>query len=119
MSRSRAVMLGFFTAWPFLYMVLFMCSVFGIIIAGILDESRFTEPPFFFILIIPLHFLTILEVIVLMVIYIIHIFRTDQVENDKKALWAVVIFLGNIFAMPVYWYLYVWKNCRPGASDTR
>ena len=27
-----------------------------------------------------------------------------------KALWAIVLFLGNIFAMPVYWYLYIWKG---------
>jgi len=46
----------------------------------------------------------------MIIIYIIHIFKTEKVPQDKKALWAVVIFLGNMIAMPIYWYLYIWKQ---------
>ena len=62
----------------------------------------------------PLHLLTMLEILVLLVIYIVHVFKTDSVPQDKKALWAVVLFLGNMLAMPVYWYLYIWKEHRQG-----
>jgi len=61
----------------------------------------------------PLHFLTMLEILALLVIYIMHVFKTDSVPQDKKALWAVVLFLGNMIAMPIYWYLYIWKEARP------
>jgi multisubunit Na+/H+ antiporter MnhB subunit len=44
------------------------------------------------------------------VIYIINVFGNDRVEKDKKALWAVVLFLGSILAMVVYWYLYIWRQ---------
>ena len=60
--------------------------------------------------ILPLHFLTIFEIFVLSVIYIVHVFKTDRVAQDKKALWAVVLFLGNMIAMPFYWYLFIWKE---------
>ena len=41
--------------------------------------------------------------------YIVYLFRTKHVRQDKKALWAVVLFLGNFVAMPIFWYHYVWK----------
>jgi hypothetical protein len=45
----------------------------------------------------------------------VNVFRNDQVEKDKKVLWAVVIFMGNMIAMPIYWYLYIWKDVPPGS----
>jgi len=44
-----------------------------------------------------------LESLVLFVIYIVHLFKTDRVPNNKKALWAVVLFLGSMIAMPICW----------------
>ncbi len=55
-------------------------------------------------------------VVALTILYIVHLFRTDRVPADKKALWAVVLLLGNILAMPVYWYLYVWPKQLEGAA---
>jgi cytosine/uracil/thiamine/allantoin permease len=51
-----------------------------------------------------------LAVIALMVFYIVNVFRNDRVDKDKKALWAVVLFMGNMIAMPIYWYLYIWRE---------
>ena len=65
--------------------------------------------PLIFKIILPLHILTMLEMFTLLAIYIIHLFKTDHVASDKKTLWAIVIFMGNILAMPIYWYLYIWK----------
>ena len=45
--------------------------------------------------------------------YIFYIFRTDRIAADKKALWAVVIFLGNMIAMPVFFFIYVWPETWP------
>ena len=52
----------------------------------------------------------------LMAFYIVHVFRTDRVPADKKALWAVVLFLGNLFAMPFYWNFYIWPRGDKGAA---
>lgn len=111
MSRGKAIALGIFTAWPILYMALFMCMVFGMMIWMELgrQEGR-VESPMIMLLIFPLHFLTMLVMLALMVIYIVHVFKTDRVPQDQKALWAVVLFLGNAIAMPVYWYLYIWRE---------
>ena len=41
--------------------------------------------------------------------YIIYLFKTNNVPKDKKALWAVVLFLGHVVSIPIFWYHYVWK----------
>jgi len=109
MSRGKAITLAVFTIWPILYMILFMGAMFTMMALSFSGTSPSSEPPIMMI-ILPLHFLTMLEIFVMIIIYIIHIFKTEKVPQDKKALWAVVIFLGNMIAMPIYWYLYIWKQ---------
>ncbi len=36
--------------------------------------------------------------------------EAQVVEGDKRAVWAVVLFLGNLVAMPVYWYTHIWRQ---------
>jgi len=55
-------------------------------------------------------------VLALTILYMVHLFRTDRVPADKKALWAVVLLLGNVLAMPVYWYFYMWPKQPEGAA---
>jgi len=43
-------------------------------------------------------------------IYIKNVFKNERISQDKKALWVVVLFLGGFVAMPIYWYLYIWKE---------
>ena len=45
----------------------------------------------------------------LVISYIAYLFATNHVPSGKRALWAVVLFLGNVFAMPFFWYFYVWR----------
>jgi cytosine/uracil/thiamine/allantoin permease len=49
-------------------------------------------------------------IMALLTFYIINVFRNDRVNKDMKILWAVVLFFGNFVAMPVYWYLYIWRD---------
>jgi hypothetical protein len=108
MSRGTAITLAVFTAWPFLYMIIFMVTWICMVMS--IGSDAHPEPPgVMFIGLMVLHLLTMLEIMGLLVIYLVHLFRTDRVPQDKKALWAVVLFLGNMLAMPVYWYLYVWR----------
>ena len=48
--------------------------------------------------------------------YLVYLFRTKHVASDRKALWAVVLFLGNMFAMPVFWFIYVWRPLKNAAA---
>jgi len=103
--------LGACTLWPIIYMFLFMGIMFSqVIMMDFGGKPVAGEMPIIMKIIFPLHFLTMIWILGLIAIYIRHIFKTEAVPQDKKALWAVVIFCGNMIAMPVYWYLYIWKK---------
>lgn len=115
MSRGKAIALACFTAWPLLYIIFFFCAMFGMMVYEFSGEK--IRSPDIFLIILPLHFFTMFDIAALLVIYIVHLFKTDRVSQDKKALWAVVLFLGQPIAMPIYWYLCIWPGTSAEPSD--
>jgi hypothetical protein len=108
MKKPGKVLLGLVTLWPFFYLILFFAVIFSTVV--FMPGSGEPGPPPLIALILPLHLFTMLAVMALMVFYIVNVFRNDRVDKDKKALWAVVLFMGNMIAMPIYWYLYIWRE---------
>jgi hypothetical protein len=110
MKKSTKILLGLATLWPFLYMILFFVFVFSSILFMPGTRGEESGPPFFFVVFIAIHLFTMFWIMALTVFYMVNVFRNDRVDKDKKVLWAVVIFMGNMIAMPIYWYLYIWKE---------
>jgi hypothetical protein len=52
----------------------------------------------------------------LMAFYIVHVFKNPALKDDRRALWAVVLFMGLPFSAPVYWWLFIWRPARGNAS---
>jgi len=112
MKKPVKIILGVATLWPLLYMGFFFVSFF-------LPFFAFGPGlPASFEVLFLLHCFTILWTLVLLIIYIVNVFTNDRVEKDTKALWAVVVFMGNVIAMPVYWYLYIWRQPKGTIEDT-
>jgi hypothetical protein len=119
MSKIKAIVLAVFTIWPIVYMVLFMGMALAMMISaisGLNPPGGPGGPLSAFKIIFLLHFLTIIDVFALLVVYIRYLFKTETVPKDKKALWAVALFLGNMVSMPVFWYLYIWKQLQKGVQ---
>ena len=114
LSKPAKVLIAAATAWPLVYMFLFMGFIFSIVVRGLSGPHTRGEVPVAFKLVFLLHLLTILWMFALLAFYIIYLFKSDRVAQDKKALWAVVLFFGNMIAMPVFWYLYIWRE--PGST---
>jgi hypothetical protein len=110
MKKPTKVLLGLASLWPLLYMIFFFVFIFFSIFFISSSGDPGSGPPFFFFLIFPLHLLTMVLIMALTVFYIVNVFRNERVDKDKKALWAIVLFMGNMIAMPIYWYLYIWKE---------
>ena len=108
MSKAAATLVGIVTLLPITYAILFILESI-LLIAG---TDRLSSQSFAILAI--LHVSVILLSWVLLGFYIWHLFKTELVPNDMKALWAVVLFLGNMLTMPVYWYLYIWKPAESG-----
>ncbi len=110
-SRATTIVIGLLSLWPILYMgIFFGVLAFTFVRFASASAAHPAEAPVFFLALFPLHFLTILLQFALIAIYVIHAFRTDRIENDKRVLWVVVLFLGNMLAFPIYWYLYLWRE---------
>jgi hypothetical protein len=103
-SRIGKLFLGAVTLLPLAYMAYSFWLVLSSFGSGgpVHDEQQFNH-------LFKLHMATMALLFGLLVFYVIHLFRTSAVPNDKKALWAVVLFFGNIPAMIVYWFLYIWR----------
>ncbi len=102
-SKQAAALIGFITMLPIAYMFVFFLLVI-LLMAG--NPASHKGP---FIILFIFHFAMIILSWCLTAFYIYYLFKTDYVPQDKKALWAVVIFLGNMLAMPIFWYIYIWK----------
>ena len=110
MSKYKKIILGIFTFWPIVYMVIFFLFFLQ---SFFMAFSKKVHPNFsgiVFFIIFGLHFLTIILVVFLLIIYIINVFKNKKISPDMKTFWAVVLLLGNFIAMPIYWYLYIFKE---------
>ena len=114
MQKPAKVVLGALSLWPIVYMFLFIGFFFLAVLAGPGPAEPGSGPNPAWALFIGVHLLTMVLILALEVFYIVDIFRNNRVEGDKKALWAIVIFFGNAIAMPIYWYLYIWKAASVG-----
>jgi hypothetical protein len=110
MARTNKIILAIATLWPIIYSIAFIVFVLSRFILASSYSYPQSELEAAIYLISVLHPLTIIIIVVLLVVYIRNLFKNNHVSRDKKALWAVVLFLGNIFAMPIYWYLYIWNQ---------
>lgn len=113
MKKPAKVALAIATIWPFLWMMLFFAFIFGTMFWCSSHPKSGSEErgmPLAVMLFFAGHFLTMLLIFGLTAFYIVYLFRTDRVAQDKKALWAIVLFMGSALAFPVFWYLYIWKE---------
>lgn len=107
LSRPIVVLLGIATVVPWVYMPLFIAFVFLPI-----TRANPTEAIAIFDRIFAIHMGVGFFCMALMAFFVVYLFKTSLVPNEKKALWAVVLFAANLFAMPIFWYIYMWKPSR-------
>ncbi|MFN7941080.1 MAG: hypothetical protein U0X73_05750 [Thermoanaerobaculia bacterium] len=114
-SRPLALLVGFVTALPVVYMGLFIASFFG--------ESANSQQsmPVFgtFETMIIFHLLTMLLGLGLVIFYVVHAFKNPDLASDKRILWVLIIFMGSVFGMAAYWYVHIWQPSSASSAGTR
>jgi hypothetical protein len=91
----------------FLFMGFIATTMFWMGGPGAQPSEDSTGIPTVFLLVFAAHAATILLMFGLVTFYIVYLFKSNRVPPDKKALWAAVLFLGNMLAMPIFLYLYI------------
>jgi hypothetical protein len=110
-SKSTRILIGIGTLWPPIYFVFFMASI-GL--SFVLFGKPSHKPPSIdvFKYLFPLHCFTMLLSFGLTAVYIVHAVRNAGLRQEMRLIWIIVLFMGNMFAFPVYWWLYL----RPGLT---
>ena len=72
--------------------------------------------PIGFIGLFAAHMITILLIIGLMPLYIVLVVKNRQLDETMRIVWVVLICMLGMLAMPVYWYLYIWRNRLPASA---
>jgi len=72
--------------------------------------------PFGFAALFAAHILTILLIFGLMPLYIVLVVKSPQLDETMRIVWVVLICMMGFFAMPIYWFLYVWRNRAPSSA---
>ena len=102
--------------WPPVYMLLFFALIIAAAIRGGGDPDNDLLLPFG--VLIGLHIATILLALGATVAYVVHAWRSPLVKRDERTLWILVLLLGGIVAMPVYWWLHLRRGAQPQALTT-
>jgi hypothetical protein len=100
MRKTTAVFLGFLTLIPTVYVLLLMFDTLTPPETGRAIDRVFDMLP-----------IPIIGVLVwgLILFDMFYAFKTSYVPKEKRLLWCVVLVLAHAFALPFFWYLYVWR----------
>lgn len=117
LGKPAKIILGGLTIWPLVYpfvcIVLFFTMVVGSLPLQPNRNPQNVEFPAGMVVIFGLHLLTFFVVMGLLAVYLFYLYHTERVPADKKALWAVVLFLGSVLAMAVFYCIYIWPSVWP------
>ena len=103
LSKPIKILLLALTLWVPVYMIAFMAMTFSMNVPD-------------FDLLFRVHMATMGIQAVLMLVYIVHLFKTPRVERDKRALWGITLFCAAPIAMPIYWFTHIWPDDRTVAA---
>ncbi|MGM0557285.1 MAG: hypothetical protein ACQEVA_12955 [Myxococcota bacterium] len=128
MTRRRKIILGALTAWPLLYIFLFVAFIASMMIAGPLMGEPGANEAFGglmaggFGLVFIGHIGTMLLQFGLLFFFLFHVFKREDLETNTQLLWALLIFMGGPIGQMIYWWKEIWSadEARPattGPSD--
>ncbi len=111
MSNTKRVLLGLATFWPpayvFIFMGVILFSMFG------MESGSHDGLPVSFAIIFPIHMLTILGMFALIGTYLVLAVKNKDLTDNLRIIWVILFVTFGMFAMPVYWWLYVWNGPEP------
>lgn len=105
-SKPTAVFLLLATLVPLAYVAFFIMTMFF----AVLSETQGGPEPKLFKIIFVLHFICMFWLWALLAFYVAYVFKSPAVPKDQKVLWVVILVFFNMFAMPLFWYLYIWRQ---------
>jgi len=113
MSKKAKILLGIGSILPFIWLPFFIFGVIGITLMP--NENIM---PFLIVILILGHFIAIFTLIGIMVFYIIKVIQDKSTSTENKIFWCLGLFFGTFIAVPIYWYIHIWRGKNPVAKIT-
>lgn len=112
-SRDRGFLLslGALSLWPVIYVGLFFVFVIATMGGG---GAAFDQ---LFPIVFAVHAATAVLGMILVIGYAVHALTDRRLPTQERLLWGILLFVGNILAVPAYWYLRVWKGSPELTTD--
>jgi hypothetical protein len=112
LNKPSKIVLGILTFLPLIFGITsFVIAIYQVM------SLLFSEDPAMPLMllsylgyVIPYLFLFFLVYLGLGIFYIVHIVQNKLLDNEKRILWVIVLIAFNGIAMPIYWYVHIWKE---------
>ena len=112
-SKSVKWIIGIATAWSVLNPIVFIALVFVLPWDLIVHDASVFMNSTLVKIALGLLGLTIVNQLALMVFYLIHVVKNSAAEESVRIVLGLGFFFMTVVAMPVYYYLYVWRETPP------
>jgi dipeptide/tripeptide permease len=113
-SRILKIALGLLTAVPAVYVVLFAVLIARMVLERASGDLTIPVPMADFMWV---HLAVMVLLVGLETFYLLYLFRTDRVPPGQRAMWAVVLLVINVAAMPIFFGRYVWPERAPRSAS--
>lgn len=94
-------LIGFLSFLPLVYMAYFMYVFSTFRLGTSVDNFQFLFGTHILIMVLQLG---------LLIYFIKDIYNNRLIKKDQRAMWILILFIGNVVAIPFYWYKFILKS---------
>ena len=112
MNKRNKLFLGILTFLPIIYILFFLFPFIFISISSFNNKNFGPRIENYFPSLFILHILVMLILFSLFIVYLLNIFKNENLDQTQKLLWALLIFVGNVIAMVAYYFIYIFPEIK-------
>ncbi len=106
MTKGQKIAVGSATLLPLIYTVVVVSTPLRSVFT---TDPTSPDAPDWLLYFTAFHFFMYLYTGFLLTFYLIHLFGNRNIGKERKILWTLLLILGSLLTMPVYWFLHIWR----------
>jgi hypothetical protein len=111
-NKSVKILVGVGTSWIIIYAILFLAVVSGLMFDRNPEKTLVFLKSFFPVIAL-VHFFTMTIQVALAAFFLYHVIKNGAASEILRVILGIGIFFLPYIAMPVYYYLYIWREQPP------
>jgi len=109
MTKGQKLFLGIASVVPVIYV---LALIFTPLKETFSLDLTSPNTPDWIIYFTAFNFLMYLYIGLLTAFYLIHLLGNPDMKREEKITWALLLIVGSVFVIPVYWFLKIWRYDR-------